>query len=67
MTASELRAWRLKSKITQEKLAEKLGVHRVTIAKWEAGDRSIPKLLPLALEALENRLRKEGKGNGLHK
>jgi transcriptional regulator with XRE-family HTH domain len=27
---------------TQEELAEDLGVHRVTIAKWEAGDRGIP-------------------------
>jgi len=28
--------------LTQEQLAEEIGVHRVTIAKWEAGDRGIP-------------------------
>jgi hypothetical protein len=36
-----------------------LGVHRVTIAKWEAGDRGIPSFLSLALEALEHRMKKE--------
>lgn len=60
MVGTELKFWRQEWKVTQEKLAKMIGMHRVTIAKWEAGDRGIPSLLPLALEALENRLRKEG-------
>lgn len=29
---------RKKSRITQQKLSEKLGIDRSTIAKWESGD-----------------------------
>jgi DNA-binding XRE family transcriptional regulator len=63
MNAEELKNWRQQWRVTQGTLGGLLGVHRVTIAKWEAGDRGISPLLPLALEALENRL-KEGKDNG---
>jgi transcriptional regulator with XRE-family HTH domain len=66
MTGEELKSWRQKRQLTQEKLAQLLGIHRVTIAKWEAGVRGIPSLLSLALEALENRLKKEEKSNGVH-
>jgi len=38
-----------------------LGTHRVTIAQWETGRRRIPSFLPLTLEALENRMKEEGK------
>ena len=38
---NRLRQLRLKSKMTQEELAEKMNVSRQTVAKWEAGD-SIP-------------------------
>lgn len=55
MDGSELKKWRQKQKLTQGGLADLLGVHRVTIAKWEAGDRGIPSFLPLALEALEGK------------
>ena len=63
MTGKDLKSWRHRWKVTQGKLAQMLGVHRVTIAKWQAGDRKMPPFLPLALEALEYRL-KEGKENG---
>jgi len=36
----------------------------MTVARWEWGTIRIPALLPLALEALENRLQK-GVGDGL--
>jgi DNA-binding XRE family transcriptional regulator len=52
MTGEELKSWRQRWKITQGKLAGMIGVHRVTIAKWEAGNRSIPPFLHLALKAL---------------
>ena len=36
-----------------------LGITPMALAYWEWGSRGIPALLPLALEALENRLSKE--------
>ena len=63
MTGNELRAWRRKQGLTQEQLAECLGVIRVTIARWETDVRAVPSFLPLALEALEYRM-KQGKGFG---
>jgi transcriptional regulator with XRE-family HTH domain len=46
--------------LSQEKLARLLGSHRVSIAQWETGRRGIPTFLPLALEALEHRIKEEG-------
>jgi predicted transcriptional regulator len=63
MIGSDLKNWRKKWSITQVALAEMLGTYQVTIARWETGARKIPFLLPLALEALENRMRIE-QGNG---
>jgi len=57
MTAKELKLWRKKWGITQVELARMLGTHQVTVARWETGARKIPFLLPLAIEALENRMR----------
>ncbi len=59
MTGSELKQWRKKWGITQVELARMLGTHQVTVARWETGVRKIPFLLPLALEALENRMKEE--------
>ena len=50
--------------MSQGKLAKVLGVRSMTVARWEWGTIRIPALLPLALEALENRIRKEHE-NGL--
>jgi DNA-binding XRE family transcriptional regulator len=63
MDGNELKEWRRNQKLTQGALADLLGVHRVTIAKWEACDRGIPPFLPLALKSLEIGLH-EGKENG---
>jgi predicted transcriptional regulator len=60
MTAKELKLWRKKWEITQVELARMLGTYQVTIARWETATRKIPFLLPLALEALENRVEKAG-------
>jgi predicted transcriptional regulator len=59
MGRDELKLWRKKWGITQVELARMLGTYQVTIARWETGSRKIPFLLPLALDALENRM-KEG-------
>jgi len=61
MTGKELQEWRRKWGLSQEGLAQRLGVIRVTVARWETGTRAIPSFLPLALEALENRLKMEAR------
>ncbi len=58
MNSDELRIWRRNWGLTQVELARMLGTYQVTIARWETGARKIPFLLPLALEALDNRLKK---------
>jgi DNA-binding transcriptional regulator YiaG len=60
MTNREFKNWRTSWGFSQGKLAKALGVRSMTVARWEWGTIRIPALLPLALEALENRLRKEG-------
>lgn len=63
MKANELVAWRKRWGLTQRQLAQALGVDVMTVSRWERGVRSIPPHLPLALEALESRLRKGGQKN----
>jgi DNA-binding XRE family transcriptional regulator len=59
MTNQDFKGWRTKWGLSQGKLAKALGVRSMTVARWEWGTMRIPPLLPLALEALENRLSKE--------
>ena len=59
MDREALKTWRRQKGLTQRQLAEMLGVSTMAVAYWEWGKRSIPALLPLALEALENRMKKE--------
>ena len=47
--------------LTQEDLARRLGVIRLTVARWETGSRSVPSFLSLALEALEYQIKMETK------
>jgi DNA-binding transcriptional regulator YiaG len=61
MTGKELQEWRRKWSLSQEALALALGVIRVSVSRWETGTRAIPSFLPLALEALENRMGKGGR------
>lgn len=53
MTGSELRTYRLRLKLTQAELADKLGVTSNTVARWERDEMAIPPYLPLALKSLE--------------
>lgn len=56
MTKEELAALRERLELTQQQLADKLGVDRVTIARWETGTRAIPVFLGLALQTVERNL-----------
>ena len=58
MNAADLKKWRKRWSLTQVQLAWLLGTNQVTIARWETEARKVPFLLPLALEALEQRMRK---------
>jgi DNA-binding XRE family transcriptional regulator len=60
MDQAALKAWRLRQRLTQKELAKLLGVTPMCVAFWEWGKRRIPPFLPLALEALEHRLKKGG-------
>ncbi len=55
MTAADVAARRDALDLTQAELAAALGVHVMTVSRWERGSRSIPEMLTLALEALERR------------
>src|ERR1051326_7967312 len=57
MTPSELLTRRRSLGLTQERLAQMLGVAANTVARWERGERPIrsPALVLLALERLEAR------------
>jgi len=52
-TGLEIRELRKKLKITQQQLADKLGVHRVTVAEWEAGRKRPSNLARRQLNRLE--------------
>lgn len=53
MDREELREWRKRNRFTQVDLAKALGVHPMTVSKWETEAREIPPFLSLALTALE--------------
>jgi DNA-binding transcriptional regulator YiaG len=61
MDGTALRTWRQKWGLSQAKLGKALGVSTMAVAYWEWGHRRIPALLPLALEALDHRMKEEGK------
>lgn len=58
MTADELRRRRERLRLTQQELADRLGVHRVTVNRWENGALAIdrPEMVELALGAIEREI-----------
>ncbi len=59
MTPEKLKAWRKANGYTQEALAKALKVHRVTVARWEAGMTEMPRLLDLALDGISLKKKKK--------
>ena len=53
MTSNELKATRAKMMLTQQTLADRLGLSIRTIKYYEAGQISIPKPVELAIKAIE--------------
>jgi len=54
MKPEDLRAWRTDRELSQIDLATLLGVTNQTVYRWEAGSRSVPAFLELALRYLES-------------
>lgn len=62
MKGSELKEWRQRHNVTQEQLAQEVGVSWSTIAKWEGGQRSPGRLTqPLLARAIRRIEKREGK------
>ena len=57
-----LKERRTEMRLSQRELAEALGVNSNTLARWERGVMPIsqPRMLELALEALDARMKAEG-------
>lgn len=56
MTPNEIRQWRESHNMARSDLATWLDIPYITLRQWEKGTRRPSQLLPLALEALANRL-----------
>jgi transcriptional regulator with XRE-family HTH domain len=53
MESRELAAARIRLGLTQTQLAERLGVHAMTVNKWENRHHRIPEMVRLALIGIE--------------
>jgi transcriptional regulator with XRE-family HTH domain len=62
MTPSELKALRIAAGLTQEVAAERLGLHELTVNRYERGSRTIPPLSGPGIRAILEPLatRKDG-------
>jgi len=56
MNSEDVLFWRAERKLTQQQLADLLGVTVLTIKRWEATHRQPPWYLKLALERLDQLL-----------
>lgn len=52
MTARQLRRLRKALGWSQARLAEALGVHPMTVSKWERGEQPIPQMAALAIRCM---------------
>lgn len=53
MTPTELKVTRERLGLSQKQLANTLGVHRVSVVRWETGFHKVPPMLVLAMKELE--------------
>ena len=56
MTGDELRAWRTRKALTQVQLAAQLEMTDRTIIDYESGERPIPRVVELAVRALDEEI-----------
>jgi DNA-binding transcriptional regulator YiaG len=61
MTGRELKTLRTKLALTQDALAERLGVRMNTVWRWENGERHIPEMVVRLLPYLAKEVKAEKK------
>ena len=64
MDTKELITWRTKHGLSQEALANMLGVTKACISRWESGHRQIPAFLHITLKCLKVKKGGEVKAKG---
>lgn len=55
MKPDKLKLWRKEQKLSQAELAVLLGIHVMTVSRWERGVCAIPVYVPLALKGIKVR------------
>ena len=60
MMPHEFKGERAATGLTQAALAKLLGVHPVTVARWETGTRRIPEMAARLLKRIRDEQRKRG-------
>ena len=63
MTGDELKQLRTRLAMTQEELGQRLGVARVTVARWEIGLRRVPELAARLVQHVAKEVKEEQKKN----
>ena len=53
MTKDTFRRKRERLKLTQEELAKRMDIERITIIRYESGNSPIPKVVEMALKLIE--------------
>ena len=61
MNGDELKEHRRRLRLTQTQLAERLGVHVITISKWERDIHPIPRAVALLVETFKGKAGRRGK------
>ena len=61
MTGEDLKALRTRLRLTQAELGKRLGVARVTVARWELGLRRVPELAARLVQHVAKEVRAEQK------
>jgi Helix-turn-helix domain len=64
MTPTEFRTWRDRVGLTQQEVADKLGVSRTTIQNWECAATRVPQAVQISCEIWEERLKQEDSNRG---
>ena len=61
MTGDELKQLRTRLGMTQDELGQRLGVARVTVARWEIGLRRVPELAARLVQHVAKEVKEEQK------